>query len=114
MDGLRDLSLVVAFDPLDPQQPQSPATLHFADCTDAATPACMPGMSAAPVAASATNLQQGVCLAPLVGTTHTYTPPVTSAAASCFSAPIGTLPLSLGGIDIMLTDASVGATYAGA
>lgn len=54
----------------------------------------------------------GTCLAPISGTTSAYQPAITVPSAPCFATSIGEdLVFNLGGVDVPVIGARVGATY---
>jgi cysteine-rich repeat protein len=113
-DGFLDLSPTLVFRPLSQgNTTTSPVDVYFASCTaPIASTSCKPGTQA-PLAVTATAQTSGTCLAPIAGTTHGYTPAITSASAPCFATSATTLTISIGGIPITLHDARVGATFVG-
>lgn len=112
MDGLFDLSPTLVFRPLDTSGTvMSPLQIYFADCTTSNT-VCRPGTQA-PIDLTATNQQTGTCLAPIANTTHPYNPAVTNTTGPCFVSGQTTVTVTLGGVDIVLHDAKIAATYMG-
>lgn len=112
-DGLLDLSLVAVFRPLDQGAATSPLEVWFPDCTEPmSTTTCSPGAEL-PEYTTATNQSAGTCLAPYPNTVHPYNPAVTNATAPCYASGSMDMTISMGGINIPLRDAQVGATYVG-
>lgn len=113
-DGLLDLSPLLVFRPLDQAAATQGVQIYFADCTAPASgTSCVPG-SAAPIAATATNMTSGSCLGLVAdSTTDMYTPEVTTPSGPCFVSDGQTITVNLGDIPITLTDAKVAATYMG-
>jgi hypothetical protein len=111
-DGLRDLSFVLQFSPLAPEAESTPLELIEADCPVGNPTSCRAQDGGDRAASTATNQTQGLCLAPLPGTTGSYSPAISGAAAPCFESGSENLSFELAGIHMSLTDAQVGATYA--
>lgn len=113
-DGFLDLSPTLVFRPLDQAASTQGVQIYFSDCTAPASgTSCVPGTDP-PIAATATNMTAGSCLAPEAGTmTDMYTPEVTSPSGPCFVSDGQTITVNLGDIPITLTEARVAATYTG-
>lgn len=113
-DGFFDLSVVSLFRPLDQAAMTTPMELRLPSCAATATgTSCAPAPGETPVTGLATNLAAGTCLAPVPGTVRPYNPPVFNAIGPCYSSAPQTITLDIGGIQVTLTDARVGATYNG-
>ena len=113
-DGYLDLSPTLVFRPLTQGGvATSPLEVHFADCTAPANgTTCKPGMDPA-IPLTATNQATGTCLSILAGTTHPYTPAITQSSSPCFVSTQTTVTVALGGVNIVLHDAKIAATYVG-
>lgn len=113
-DGLLDLSAVIVFRPLDQTSASNGMQIYFAECTaPLASTSCTPG-TAAPVVATAANMQSGTCLTPVAGTTTAmYSPDPAMPAGPCFVSDGQSVTIDVAGIPIMLRDARVAATYSG-
>jgi hypothetical protein len=112
-DGLLDLSILNLFHPLDPASPAGMIEVGPGAC---AAPA--PGSSCAldQAAATSTTVTQktaGTCLGPLAGTT-TPGATVSTATAPCYATASMDFRLSLGPINVVLADARLGGSFAGA
>jgi FlgD Ig-like domain len=112
-DSLLDLSELIVFKPLD--QNAATGTLQFVtgQCT---TPSA--GVQCQPAPSGVTtftyqNQASGACLAPLAGTTSSYTPSITSPTDNCFVTDVGTLTLGLAGLPMTLHSARIGGVYSG-
>lgn len=114
-DGLLDLSILVAFVPLDQDGESTPLQVVFADCTAPAdSTSCSPNDMFEPVDATATNDAADPCLEPLADTTGGYTPAIESPGAPCFASDATAFDVVLGGISLSMEDASIAGTYDGA
>lgn len=114
-DGLLDLSILVAFSPLDQNGESTPLQVVFADCTAPAdSTSCSPSDTLEPVDATATNDAADPCLEPLADTTGGYTPDIATPAAPCFASDATAFDIVLGGISLSMEDASIAGTYDGA
>ncbi|MBL0214467.1 MAG: DUF4215 domain-containing protein [Myxococcales bacterium] len=113
-DGFLDLSPTLVFRPLNQGGVlTSPLEIHFANCTTpVGSTSCKPG-AAAPILLTATNQAAGTCLTTIAGTTHPYTPAITSSTSPCFVSTQSTVTVALGGVNIVLHDARIAATYVG-
>lgn len=113
LDGLLDLSVVIVFDPLDPDAASSPAEIVFADCTaPLADTTCSRTATSTVLPGTATN-GDAACMAPTDGTTSGYAPPVGVPGGRCFATTSADFDLALGDITIPLLDGRVAARYAG-
>jgi hypothetical protein len=112
-DGQLDLSNVFLFDPLDTNLASNTFASGAADCTAPLAGTSCSGFSASTLSGLAGLLSSGSCLAAVAGTTHGYTTPIAEATAPCFSSPVGTIMLDLGGVQIPLQDAQIAATFSG-
>jgi len=112
-DGLLDLSNVFLFDPLDQTLASNAFDSGAADCTAPLAGTHCSNFDSSGLSGSASLLLAGDCLAPIAGTLHNYAPGVVGAAAPCFSSPVGTIMLDLGGIPVPLQDAQIAATFVG-
>jgi len=113
-DSLLDLSELIVFTPLD--QNAATGTLQFVtgQCTTpSAGVQCQPG-SGSVTTFTYHNQTSGLCLAPLAGTTSSYTPSITSPTDNCFVTDVGTLTLALAGLPMTLQSARIGGVYSGA
>lgn len=115
-DGDLDLSLLVIFDPLDPEAAFGPMRFGSSTCTaPLGTTVCDPTPDVSLVPMTATNASAGSCLSVIAGTTvHSYTPGITVASSPCFSSGEQTLTLDLNGIPFTLRNARIAATYSAA
>ncbi len=113
-DGDLDLSPTLVFRPLTQGGvATSPLEIHFASCTPPANMTmCSPGMDP-PIMLTATNQSSGTCLSVLPNTTHPYTPAITQSSSPCFVSTQTTVTVALGGVNIVLHDAKIAATYVG-
>jgi cysteine-rich repeat protein len=113
-DGFLDLSAVLVFRPLAQSAATGNVDVYFANCTAPLTgTSCAPGATA-PISTTITNMAAGTCLAALPGTTHPYTPAITSTTAPCFvTSPVAAVTINVGGIPITLHDARIAGTYVG-
>lgn len=113
-DGFLDLSPTLVFRPLTQGgTAMSPLEIHFADCTAPAnTTTCHPGSDPS-IMLTATNQASGSCLSILANTTHPYTPAITQSSSPCFVSTQTTVTVALGGVNIVLHDAKIAATYVG-
>jgi len=114
-DGFLDLSPTVVFRPLNQVGgATTPLEIHFASCTaPIGSTSCKPGTSA-PILLTATNQAAGTCLGTIAGTTHPYTPAITTTTGPCFVSNQTTVSVAIGGVNIVLHDANIAATYVGA
>jgi hypothetical protein len=111
-DGFLTVSPTLVFRPLQPDRSSGPVELQFAKCA-ADDVRCWPGY-ATPDASTASNLQSGTCLSPVSNTTNSkYNPPIKSPKAQCFSNREATVTVRIGGVDVTLTHARIGARYQG-
>lgn len=114
-DGLLDLSVIGAFQPLDPMSATGMLDLVNANCPIADATHCVadpaPTLS---VMLTLENHASGTCLQPLTGTTSSFKPSIELPSGPCFAStnPVE-LMFNLGGIDIALTGARVAASYYG-
>lgn len=113
-DGDLDLSPTLVFRPLTQGgTAMSPLEIHFASCTPPAnTTMCSPGADP-PILLTATNQASGTCLSLLANTTHPYTPGITQSSSPCFVSTQTTVTVAIGGVNIVLHDAKIAATYVG-
>jgi hypothetical protein len=112
-DGRLDLNYILVFDPLDQSGTNGPLSFLTGECSaPMAGTSCWPG-SSPPVTSTWTNSVASACLGSIVGTTHGYTPAITTSSAPCFSALLGTVTLNLAGIPVTLHDTYIAATYVG-
>jgi hypothetical protein len=112
-DGFLDASLVLTLTPFDALAMTASAQLSMssAKCPTMLTAPCAP---TAGLAATWTveNRTTGSCLAPAPMTTSAYTPPVAAPSGPCFvTTHAADMTIDLGGIQIQVTAARVGATY---
>jgi len=114
-DGKLDMSLILVFDPLDPQA--AGGTLRFGSSSCSApmgSTVCGPDPFESLSPMTALNAPSGPCLGVLPGTTsHSYSPSVIVASSPCFSTDAQTLTLDLAGIPLTLRSARIAATYSG-
>ena len=115
-DGLLDLSLLQVFRPLDP--PAATTALDVvvgAHCSAPAASTTCTAEGATSVASTATNRGDGVCLAPVAGTTNASYTPVSAPAAAprCFASDAETLAIPLGGFILTLDEARTAGVYVG-
>lgn len=107
-DGLLDLSILLALDRFDPMGIGQMATPAGGECAAPFPPA---GCSVIPpfaVAAATTNIDTGLCLQAIPGTTTGYSPPVPVIQDAClFSAPLDS-QTSLGDVEIPLLQSQIG------
>lgn len=111
-DGLLDLSLLLLFRPLEPLAVGGLVTQSGGACTaPLAGTTCSPD----PLVASAPNLYDGqdagTCLEPVAGTTSGYSPGIVTPAGPCFATRAQTAMVSLGGVEVPLQDARIGARF---
>ena len=86
--------------------------INFGDCSSPiGTTSCAPGTDSS--VTIATNQASGTCLDALANTTHGYLPAITKPTGPCYVSGTTTLNINLGGIPIVLTSATVAATYSG-
>jgi hypothetical protein len=112
-DGLLDLSNVFLFNPLNQSSGINGFDSGTADCTAPLAATSCNNFASSGLTGLATLATSGLCLAPAVGTTHGYPLGVTEASAPCFSSPVGTVMLDLGGIPVPLQDAQIAASFVG-
>ncbi len=113
-DGVLDLSIATVFRPLAPATPAVVMEVHYPSCTaPIATTICRQLPASPVVATMATSQVAGTCLSPIAGTTHGYTPTITSPTGPCYVSAPARLSIDLGGIPVTLRDAQVAATYVG-
>jgi hypothetical protein len=110
-DGNLDLSLLNVFHPLDPTAPTATVEVGPAECA-----APMPGAgcqldAASTVSSTATQKAAGSCLGALAGTVDPAST-VSTATAPCYATESISMPLTLGPVELTLTDARVGGTFA--
>lgn len=109
-DGNLDLTLLNVFRPLDPSAPSAAIDVGPGTC---APPAPGHGCALDPakkVTTEAVQKASGTCLGPISGTTAPGAP-VNTATAPCYATDAIDLSLSLGGIDLDLEAARVGARF---
>lgn len=113
-DSFLDLSPTLVFRPLTQGGGvMSSVDVYFADCTAPANgTSCHPGMDPA-IPLVATNQSSGTCLSIVPNTTHNYTPAITQSSSPCFVSTQTTVTIALGGVNIVLHDANIAATYVG-
>ena len=112
-DGFLGLSTIVEFLPLDQSQNVNLMDSGNAQCTTPmATTSCGPITNSA-IAGDAVLLTAGTCMTPVTGTTRPYSTPVVDSSAPCFSSPLGTLSLDIGGIPVPLQNAQMAASFVG-
>jgi hypothetical protein len=112
-DGNLDLTLMNVFRPLDPSAPTAAVDVGPGTC---AAPA--PGTGCTldadrKVTTEAAQRASGTCLGPISGTT-TPGAPVNTATGPCYATGAIDLSISLGGIDLDLAAARVGARFGSA
>jgi hypothetical protein len=112
-DGNLDASLVLTLSPFDAlaMTPSAQLSMSSAKCPAMPTGPCTPevGLSAT---WTVENRVSGACLAPAPMTTSAYTPPVAAPSGPCFVATnAADMTIDLGGIEIQVIAARVGATY---
>ena len=120
-NGEYSLHIVELFRPLNPAAATTPTDLHLnAACMQAPTPdSCEPDAMPDVTMSNANNQAMGNCFVPLASDVNTragpaaYTPTANTVGGPCFISDPESLTVSLGGIDIPLTDARVAATYSG-
>jgi hypothetical protein len=115
-NGLLDLSYVLRLRPLHQGDGALGGfTVATANCTSPlASTSCEADGSNPTVSTYASQADALVfCLQPLPGTTHGYSPAITNSNGPCFASEPATLTLSLAGIPVTLTDASIAARYVG-
>lgn len=115
-DTALDLSYATVFRPLDQRAGSAtPMELHVPTCTSpiASTTCSRMPASSPPIMTMATSAATGTCSSPLAGTTGAYVPAIVAPAAPCYASGSLTLTLSLGGIPVVLHDATIAATYVG-
>ena len=110
-DGDLDLSLLNVFRPLALGAPTATIDVGPADCA-----APTPGGSCVPdpvqtVTATATQKATGSCLGTLAGTTAPDSV-VNTATAPCYATSSISMPLTLGPVELTLSEARVGGTFA--
>jgi hypothetical protein len=112
-DGDLDLSLLNVFRPLDTTAATATVDVGPAECA-APTPggSCVPD-AAQTVATTATQKTSGSCLGALAGTVAPDSV-VHASTAPCYGTSAITMPLSLGPVELTLTEARMGGTFAGA
>jgi hypothetical protein len=109
-DGALDLTLLDVFRPLDPSAPSSPVDVGPGSCAGPAPGHGCTLDAAKKVSTQAAQKTSGTCLGPLSGTTAPGAP-VNTATAPCYATDAIDLSLSLGGIDLDLKAARVGARF---
>jgi len=114
-DGLLDLSIAAVFRPLAQTAATSALEIQFPPCTSPlASTTCRRNPPTAPaITATATNLPAGQCLGLIAGTTHGYSPAVTTPSGPCFVSNPVTVTIDLAGIPVVLRDTRIAATYVG-
>ncbi len=115
-DGDLDLSLLVIFDPLDPEAAFGPMRFAASSCSaPMASTVCGPDPGGDVYAMTAANALVGNCLGVIAGSTaHSYSPAITVPGSPCFSSGEQTLTLDLNGIPFTLRNARIAATYTAA
>src|SRR5690606_16403127 len=121
-DGEYSLHIVDLFRPLNPAAATTPTDLHLnAACMQAPTPdSCGPDPMPDITMSNANNQAMGTCFVPLAsdvnaraGSPAAYAPTANTVGGPCFISDPESLTVTVGGIDIPLTDARVAATYSG-
>lgn len=115
-DGLLDYSVVLLIAPYEPAAATASLRMLRADCPKNASAPCKPSAGQAPLASFeiANRSSPGSCLAPLPGSTSNYQPPITTPEAPCFASDAALeLRVDLGGVQLDISAARVGASYAG-
>lgn len=111
-DGVLDLSIVLAFAPLDQEGSTSPMRFETSDCT-APVDATRCEAGASPIETTATN-GGDPCLDVVAGTTGGYTPAPGAPPAPCFASQPESFELPVGIFVLPLEDVQIAATYGGA
>jgi len=111
-DGKLDLSIVLVFRPVNPSagSTAADAVIGPACAPPAATTTCASDPAATIVHSTATN-GDATCLTPTAGTTGGYSPPIMTPAGRCFVTDKEIVAITLGGVELMLEDAQIAATY---
>jgi len=113
-DGLLDLSYLLRLYPFNESDGAAgEADFVAANCSSPFPPAACAADGSVPVVSMYTSQTLGTCLAPLAGTTGSYTPAIVQSSAPCFWTSPQTVILDVAGIPITLQNAQLGATYVG-
>jgi hypothetical protein len=112
-DGFLDTSVILVMQPFDPRATNAMLTMVNGNCPVDTSKPCVPKPGSTVNATWALqNTLEGMCLAPVAGTTSNFQPPVAVPKAPCFSTTTGTtLALDLGGVSLPVMEAKLSATY---
>lgn len=106
-DGFLDLSILSGLDRFDPQGVGQMLTPANGNCAVPFPPSTCEIVPPVSIAAATTNVETGLCLEPVAGTTSGYNPPVPVVQDACFfSTPMDT-NASLGDVVLSLLQAQL-------
>lgn len=98
----------------NPDSPGGELAFHFAACTaPQSLSACGQDLSMPVQYSLYANAVSGTCLAPLAGTTGSYSPPIILPQAPCMVSDPFRMTMDVAGLHLELDEARVGATYVG-
>jgi hypothetical protein len=109
-DGFYDLSYLQRLYPLD-ENDGAVGAADFVTANCSFTTGACAADGSLPLLSMYTSHTTGQCLNVIVGTTHPYSPAVTQPSVPCFATSPVSVTLDLGGIPVVLNNASIGATY---
>jgi hypothetical protein len=112
-NGFLDSSSLVQFFPLNQAASVNAFEYGAGSCTAPLATTVCTNVPPPAISGLANLLSTGTCAAPLPGTTQPYALMVSSSTAPCFSSPVGSIVLDVGGIPVTLSDASVSGTFVG-
>jgi hypothetical protein len=113
-DGELDLNFVLVFDSFDPAASTSHLTYHECPCTaPMASTRCEGGSGTSiPLDVTQQAASGSICLAPLAGTTHPYSPAIVSSSDPCFVTEPFPLTLQIADVSVPLTSVQIAGTFA--
>ncbi len=118
--GDYSLHIVELFRPLNPAAASTPTEVHLNPvCMEGPPQSCGPDATMPDVImGTAMNMTSGTCYMPVADEVNdpgraAYTPTANTVSGPCYLASLPTLTITISGIAIPLTDATVAATYSG-
>ena len=119
--GTYSMHFVNLFRPLNPVAATTADELQMnPTCTDGSPDSCGPAATPSLVSTTASNMAAGTCFAPVAaevntraGTPVAYAPAVNTVSGPCFITAPTSITISISGIGVPLTNATIAATYTG-
>lgn len=111
-DGRLDASYLLAFRPFAEDAAGERLDLQSGDCAaPESTTSCVAEPGSVPQTVVYDGVDVGLCLAPLPGTTGSYSPAIVAPAAPGFVSAPRALPFGFGGVALPLRGARIGARF---